>query len=130
MQRTENPSIWVRVLDQPPHGAVSLMVKRQVVTLKDVGSSPTLPTKYYLYESIIMNNKIFLTCNEDTAQKIGEFIYQQFAVDGNTHVRSGIILPAYDVNGKLYSISVGIRDATEDERAFPLFLDENTAANM
>ena len=49
---------------------------------------------------------------------------------GSSYRRSGIILPGYDIDGKLVTIDIQIADAAEDEQAYPLFLDIDTAANM
>lgn len=77
-----------------------------------------------------MNRKVISLDEENIAQKIGEYILSQFDVDGILHRRSGVILPGYNVDGKLVTIDIQIADAAEDEKAYPLFLDIDTAANM
>lgn len=77
-----------------------------------------------------MNRNVISLSEENIAQKIGEYILSQFDVDGILHRRSGIILPGYDIDGKLVTIDIQIADAIKDEKAYPLFLDVDTAANM
>lgn len=77
-----------------------------------------------------MNRKVILLDEENIAQNIGEYILSQFDVDGILHRRSGVILPGHNVDGKLVTIDIQIADAAEDEKAYPLFLDIDTAANM
>ena len=77
-----------------------------------------------------MNRNVISLSEENIAHKIGEYILSQFDVDGILHHRSGIILPGYDIDGKLVTIDIQIADAAEDEQAYPLFLDIATAANM
>lgn len=77
-----------------------------------------------------MNRKVISLNEENVTQKIGEFVLSQFDVDGIKHRRSSIILPGYDVDGKLVTIDVEVADAVEDEKAYPLFLDVETAASL
>lgn len=77
-----------------------------------------------------MNREVISLSEESIAQKIREYILSQFDVDGILHRRSGAILPGYNVDGKLVTIDIQIADAAEDEKAYPLFLDIDTAANM
>ena len=77
-----------------------------------------------------MSRKVISLSEESIAQKIGEYILSQFDVDGILHRRSCIILPGYNVDGKLVTIDIQIADAIKDEKAYPLFLDIDTAANI
>ena len=77
-----------------------------------------------------MNRNVISLSEENIAQKIGEYILSQFDVDGILHRRSGIILPGYDIDGKLVTIDIQIADVREDEKAYPHFLDLETAASL
>lgn len=74
-------------------------------------------------------NVIFMN-EENVSQKIGEYILSQLNVNGNEHGRSGIVIPGYDMYGNLKGIDIHIADATEDEKAYPLFLDIEKASSM
>lgn len=90
----------------------------------------TKKLSYIIKVGISMNRKVISLNEENIAQKIGEYILSQFDVDGILHRRSGIILPGYNVDGKLVTIDIQIADAAEDEQAYPLFLDAETASSM
>ena len=73
---------------------------------------------------------ISVSKGEDAAKIMGEYLMSKFDVDGNTHRRSCIILPGYDIYGNLVCIDIHVADESEDEKAYPLFLGLETAASM
>lgn len=78
-----------------------------------------------------MHRKVIsVSKEEDVAKMMGEYLMSKFDVDGNTHRRSCIILHGYDIYGNLVGIDIHIADESEDEKAYPLFLDIEKASSM
>ena len=67
---------------------------------------------------------------ESLAQKLGEYLVNQFNVDGTQCGKSAIIIPGYDKDGNLVGIHVYMADAAKEENAFPMFLNAEQASKM
>lgn len=78
-----------------------------------------------------MDNEVHIEFfEESSAQKLGEYLISQFNVNGNKYGKSAIVIPGYNIDGKLVAVHAYIADASKEENAFPMFLNAEEASKM